>query len=230
MKTIVRKHPLAFRWMHWINFPVLAVMVWSGLLIYWANGVYRIGWGSTTILKFFPKSFYQALHVPFRLGEGMSFHFAFMWVFTINGFLYLLFLIFSGQWRRLAPLRTDWKEAWGVVLHDLYLKRQAPPMRGDYNAAQRIAYSAVVIMGAGSILTGWVMYKPVQLWWLCTALGGYSAARIEHFILTLLFTLFFVVHVLQVVRAGWNNFRSMITGFEVAPDITTNDNPGSNTR
>ena len=32
---IERKHLLAVRWMHWINFPVLFTLVWSGLLIYW---------------------------------------------------------------------------------------------------------------------------------------------------------------------------------------------------
>ena len=25
-------------------------MIWSGLLIYWANDVYRLGWGNTTVL------------------------------------------------------------------------------------------------------------------------------------------------------------------------------------
>ena len=40
-----QKHPLAIRWFHWINFPVIFIMIWSGLLIYWANDVYRIGWG-----------------------------------------------------------------------------------------------------------------------------------------------------------------------------------------
>jgi hypothetical protein len=30
-----------------------------------------------------------------------------------------------------------------------------------------------------------------------------------------LFCLFFVVHLVQVVLAGWGNFRGMITGFEV---------------
>src|ERR1700722_12876299 len=25
-----KKHPLAIRWMHWINFPVLFTMIWSG--------------------------------------------------------------------------------------------------------------------------------------------------------------------------------------------------------
>ena len=32
--TIEHKHSLAIRWMHWINFPLLAVMIYSGLLIY----------------------------------------------------------------------------------------------------------------------------------------------------------------------------------------------------
>ena len=31
------KHPRAIRWMHWINFPVLFTMIWSGLLIYWGD-------------------------------------------------------------------------------------------------------------------------------------------------------------------------------------------------
>jgi hypothetical protein len=29
--------------------------------------------------------------------------------------------------------------------------------------------------------------------------------------------LFFVVHVVQVLLAGWKNFRSMVTGFDVFP-------------
>jgi len=31
------KHSLATRWMHWINFPLLFVMIYSGILIYWAD-------------------------------------------------------------------------------------------------------------------------------------------------------------------------------------------------
>ena len=40
MGRIEREHPLAIRWFHLVNFPVLAVMVWSGLLIYWAERGY----------------------------------------------------------------------------------------------------------------------------------------------------------------------------------------------
>ena len=59
------------------------------------------------------------------------------------------------------------------------------------------------------------IYKPVQfgfIRWLC---GGYTWARAEHFFLTIGFVLFFLVHVAQVVKTGWNNFQSMITGIEV---------------
>jgi thiosulfate reductase cytochrome b subunit len=214
MKKVIKKHPLAIRWFHWINFPVIAVMIWSGMLIYWANDVYRLGWGDKTVLKFFPDSFYKALNIPFRLAEGMSLHFVFMWFFAINGFIYVLYLIFSGEWRLIFPNRKSLKESFLVVLHDLHLRKSAPPQR-KYNAAQRIAYTGIIIMGLGSVLTGLSIYKPIQFHTLCSLLGGYEWARAEHFILTILFVLFFVVHVVQVILAGWNNFRSMVTGLDV---------------
>ena len=221
MKRLIPKHPLAIRWFHWINFPVLALMTWSGLLIYWANDVYRLGWGDRTVLKFFPDSFNKALNIPYRLAEGMSIHFLFMWIFIINGFLYILYLIFSKEYKLIFPGRNSMKEAWAVLLHDLHIRKGLPPQK-KYNAAQRIAYTGVIIMGFLMLLTGLAIYKPAQLNWLCTALGGYSWARAEHFTITILFFLFFIVHIIQVILAGWNNFRGMVTGFEVE-DVTTPD-------
>ena len=211
MRKAIKKHPLAIRWFHWINFPILAVMVWSGMLIYWANDVYRIGWGDKTILRFFPDSFYKALNIPFRLAEGMSFHFVFMWLFAINGFIYVLYLLFSGEWIYIFPDRKSIKESVIVVLHDLHLTKKVPQQK-KYNAAQRIAYTVVIIMGLGSVLTGLSIYKPIQFQTLTSMLGGYEWARIEHFTLTILFSLFFLVHIIQVILAGWNNFQSMVTG------------------
>jgi thiosulfate reductase cytochrome b subunit len=215
IKRIVKKHPLAIRWFHWVNFPVLGIMIWSGLLIYWANDVYKIGFGSTTLLKFFPDTFYKALNIPYRLSEGMAYHFVFMWLFFLNGIAYVLYTIFSGEWRDLMPGRNSFKYAWQVLLHDLHIRKTAPPATGKYNAAQRIAYSAIIVMGIGSVLTGLAIYKPVQFGWLCALFGGYKAARIIHFVLTIGYVLFFLVHIGQVAMAGWNNFRAMITGFEV---------------
>jgi thiosulfate reductase cytochrome b subunit len=214
VKKVIKKHPLAVRWFHWINFPVIAIMIWSGLLIYWANDVYRLGWADKTVLKFFPDSFYKALHIPFRLAEGMSLHFVFMWLFAVNGLLYVAYLVFSGEWRLILPNKKSFKESFLVVLHDLHLRKSAP-LQKKYNAAQRIAYTGIIVMGIGSVLTGLSIYKPVQFHTLCSLLGGYEWARAEHFILTLLFVAFFVVHVVQVILAGWNNFRSMITGLDI---------------
>lgn len=214
MKKIVTKHPLAIRWFHWINFPVLAIMIWSGLLIYWANDIYRIGFGDKTVLKFFPDSFYKAFNVPFRLAEGMSLHFVFMWLFAINGIAYFLYLFFSREYKLIFPNKKSLKEAWLVLLHDLRIKKGLPTQK-KYNAAQRIAYTTVIIMGFLMLITGLAIYKPVQLYWLCAILGGYEWARAEHFIITILFVLFFLVHIIQVILAGWNNFRGMVAGFEV---------------
>lgn len=219
MPTVVKKHPLAIRWFHWLNFPILACMIWSGLLIYWANDVYKIKLGQKEFFHFFPDGFYKALNVPFHLAEGMAWHFAFMWLFFINGLLYLLFTVISGQWRYLLPDRRSFGEAWQVVLHDLHIKKSAPSFT-KYNAAQRIAYTAIVVMGFGSLLTGLAIYKPVQfgvITWLC---GGYEAARLEHFLLTIGYVLFFLVHVVQVILAGWNNFQAMITGVEILKPST----------
>ena len=222
-KQIVKKHPLAIRWFHWINFPVLAMMIWSGLLIYWANDVYKIGFGDKTLLKFFPDSFYKAFNVPFHLGEGMSYHFVFMWLFFINGLLYVLYTAISGEWRYLLPDRKSFKEAWLVLLHDLHIRKTAPP-QGKYNAAQKIAYTAIIVMGLGSLVTGLAIYKPVQFNWVAVLCGGYETARIIHFALTIGYCLFFVVHIIQVIIAGWNNFQSMVTGFDVLPAGKPGDN------
>ena len=217
MKKIKEKHSLAMRWFHWVNFPILAIMIWSGILIYWASDTYSITLFGHTYFKFFPQWFYKEFNIIHRLSEGMAFHFLFMWFFTINGILYVLYTWISGDWRELVPKRTSFKEAWLVVLHDLHIRRGLPP-QNKCNAAQRIAYSAIIIMGFGSLITGLAIYKPVQFYYLTWLCGGYHWARIWHFVLTIGYVLFFMIHIIQVILAGWNNFRSVITGFEVVDD------------
>ena len=217
MASLRRKHSLATRLFHWTNAPVLAVMIWSGLLIYWANDVYEIRLGGVGLVKFFPAWFYRALRVDHRLAEGMAWHFIFMWLFAINDLLYVTYTFWSGEWRELVPNRHTFAEAWQVVLHDLGIRKQPLPRR-KFNGAQRLAYTGVVAMGAGSLLTGMAIYKPVQLAWLTTLLGGYPLARLEHFVLAVGYVAFFAIHIAQVIRAGWNNFRAMVIGVEVSND------------
>ncbi len=219
MKKLEKKHPLAIRWLHWISFPLLTMMIWSGILIYWANAVYGFKIFGYELFHFFPNGFYETLGIPFRLAEGISLHFFFMWFFALNGVIYVLYLIFSGEWRTLLPVPGSFKRAVLVTLHDLHIVKKLPP-QGKYNDAQRIAYTGVILLGAASVITGLAIYKPLQLAWLTMLLGGYEWARWQHFWTMILFVLFFVVHVVQVALAGWSNFRSMVTGFEI---VNTND-------
>jgi len=213
-KKLEKKHLLAVRWFHWINFPILFLMIWSGILIYWANPVYSIRIFGYELFHFFPQAFYETLGIPFRLADGISMHFLFMWFFTINGLLYVSYTIISGEWRALLPVPGSFKRALQVTLYDLGLRKELPP-QGKYNDAQRIAYSSVILMAIGSVVTGFAIYKPTQLSWLTSILGGYEWARWEHFWLMASFVMFFLVHIGQVIRTGWSNFRSMITGYEV---------------
>ncbi len=218
-----RKHPLAIRWMHWLNFPILFLMIWSGLLIYWndsdnayrhPHAVYRIGIGKITLVRLFPDWFWKAINAPYHVTQGLGHHFFFMWIFAANGIAYVAFLAFSGEWRFLIPQKRSVRDAIQVTLVDLHLLKDLPPQT-KYNGAQRIAYTAVILMGLGMLITGLAIYKPTQLHLLTSALGGYEMARWEHFWITMGFVGFFFVHVVQVVLAGWNNFRSMVSGREI---------------
>ena len=223
-KQLEKKHPLAVRWMHWINFPLLTMMIWSGMLIYWANQVYGIRILGYELFKFFPQPFYDFLGIPQRLAEGLQLHFFFMWLFAINGLIYVVYTIVSGEWRSILPVPSSLKRAPLVALHDAHIVKEKPP-QGKYNDAQRIAYTSVILMGVGSVLTGLSIYKPLQLSWLTALFGGYEWARWIHFWLTISFVLFFLVHVFQVIMAGWSNFRSMITGYEIVDAVEPKAEP-----
>ncbi|MDQ6787542.1 MAG: hypothetical protein M3033_12110 [Acidobacteriota bacterium] len=102
-KQLEKKHSLATRWLHWISFPLLTMMIWSGILIYWANAAYSVKIFGYGLFHFFPSWFYETLGIPFRLAEGISLHFFFMWFFTVNGIIYVLYTIISGG-RKISTL------------------------------------------------------------------------------------------------------------------------------
>ena len=203
--SIRAKHPLWIRWSHWINFPFLALMLFSGAEIYWAHDIYT---------PFIPDAFYDALGLNYHLADGMALHFAAAWVFLVNGALYTAYLALSGEWREMLPKPIHFGQAIQVMLHDLKLRKTLPP-QGKFNAAQRIAYSSVLAMGMLAVASGFAIYKPIQLGWLTALFGGYEGARLVHFIMAVGFVAFFAIHIAQVIRAGWNNFQAMVTGFEV---------------
>ena len=189
-------------------------MIFSGLLIYWAYDPYRSASAQSRCSTFFRTGFItspalaRVLRWAWRCisplpGSSPS---------TASRTCFIR--SFSGEWRELLPDRYSFREALQVVKHDAGFKVPLPP-QGRYNAAQRITYSAIVIMGGLSLLTGLAIYKPAQLHWLTASLGGYEWARWEHFWLTMGYVGFFVIHIAQVIRAGWANFRAMVCGYDL---------------
>ena len=201
---IIERFPAWLRFTHWMNVFLLTGMIWSGILIYWANRVYT---------PFLPDSFYVFLGLDHRLAEGLWWHFAIAPLFAVNGLAYGTGLAITGEWKSLVPRLADFRGAWRVLLHDLGIRREKP-VQGKLNSAQKFAYTGVIAMGAGSLITGLAVAKPKTLWWLAGAMGGYEAARWLHFALTVSYLAFIVVHLAQVARAGYGALRSMVAGFE----------------
>src|ERR1700730_16746882 len=81
--TLREKHPAAARWMHWLNFPLLALLIWSGLSLSWV--------GAWSLCRLFPNGFYQRLGLTFSLAKGLSWHFFLMWFFVLNGLAYVIY-------------------------------------------------------------------------------------------------------------------------------------------
>lgn len=226
-RIAVERHRRGNRWMHWINFPLLTIMIWSGLRIYWADlrDPFAVGIGDNTFFEFFPDWINGPLGLDRKLARGMAFHFTFGWLFVINAIAFAGYLVGTGGWRNFVPKRADLRAIPAVLLHETGFRKDRP-LQGKYNGVQQLIYGAVLLMGLLAIISGFAIYKPTQLALLTAVLGGYETARTIHFTITILFLVFFVVHLIQVARSGFLNFWSMVTGFELLkPERTIEPDP-----
>jgi Ni/Fe-hydrogenase b-type cytochrome subunit len=207
MKTEKREyqHPLVIRLTHWVNFIALGIMVTSGLRIYNASPLWNFSMPGVVTLGGW-------------LAGARMWHFFGMWLFALNGTVWVLYNVLSRHGRRTTLFRG--KDASGVkpmIEYYLRIRREHPPA-GKYNPLQKLAYTSIPLAGLCSILTGMSLYWPVQFGPLASLFGGYDTARFWHFIFTAGFVLFFAGHILMVIIAGWPNFVSIITGWKRAAD------------
>lgn len=209
----VRRHSGLVRLTHWLNAIVLTGMIASGLQIYVA---FRHFGTKLTRLPvpnpFDGYVFPESVRLGGWLAGGLNWHFALAWPFVITGLAYIASLIVSGQWRGLLFMPRDIRPAIEMQLYYLRLRREHPP-QGKHNALQKGAYTFIVALGAISTLSGFAIYKPVQLAWLTTLFGGFEYARYWHFAAVWLFIAFTIVHVAAVLLADPASLPSMITGW-----------------
>ena len=208
---LVKRHHGLVRAAHWANAVLLVGMIASGLQIYLAFPRFGPRGG-----PYLPNPVEAPIPSWARLGGwlagGLNWHFALAWPFVLTGLIYLVFLAFSGEWRSLLFRPRDVPRAWQMQLYYLRLRREHPP-QGKHNALQKFAYTFIVLLGALSVLSGFAIYKPVQLSWLTALFGGYELARYWHFWAVWIFVAFTLVHVALVFLVDPASLRAMITGW-----------------
>jgi thiosulfate reductase cytochrome b subunit len=152
---------IAAKAFHWINIVSLLVMASSGLQIYNANPVF----GGR-----------EGMHIPDLftlggwLGGGRNWHFAAMWVYVVNLFLYGCFIFITKRWKNRFAASNDIKA----------LKVSANPKRKLF-AGHKLIYTVILVPLLVAIASGLAMYKPAQLPWLATIFGDWQTLRTVHF-------------------------------------------------
>jgi len=192
----VKIHPLVVRISHWINVLAVLVMVFSGWRIYNASPIFDF-------------AFPRAITLGGWLGGAIQWHFAAMWLFALNGLVYLAYGLVSGHFRRkLLPIRPR------AVLHDVLGALRGRLAHEDlsvYNAAQRAAYVSLIAALVVLALSGLAIWKPVQFHWLAWLMGDFDNARVVHFLAMAATVFIVVVHVMMVILVP-RTFPTMITG------------------
>jgi thiosulfate reductase cytochrome b subunit len=79
-----------------------------------------------------------------------------------------------------------------------------------YNPIQKRAYTLVILTAAVSVVTGWMLYKPVQLAPLVEWSGGFPVVRFLHFAATCVLLAFIPGHAVMVAIHGTKALRSMV--------------------
>ena len=167
---------------HWCNIISLFIMLTSGLQIYNANPVF----GGR-----------QGVHISpiFTLGGwlagGRHWHFAAMWLFSLNLLWYGIYILITRRWRHRF-----------VGANDLKALQKSQNSKRLIYAWHRIAYTAIIPILLLALFTGIGMYKPAQFSWIVDFFGSWQALRIVHFASVPMFILFVVIHFRLGRKAG----------------------------
>jgi thiosulfate reductase cytochrome b subunit len=206
-----RPQPLLIRITHWLNVPFLTIMAMSGLQIWIAYPYFGPRGATYDWLPFQNWVPPEWMRAGQWLAGARNLHFALGWLLAINAIVYLVYLGATREFRRRLfwPPR-DVKPAIHQVLFYLRVRKDPPPL-DLYNSLQRAAYTSAIGLGILVVLSGLVMYKPVQLHHLAWFFYGYDGARVVHFFGLLALAGFVVSHVIMVALHP-KSFVEMING------------------
>ena len=193
--SLVVIHPLVVRVTHWLNAVAIVCMAMSGWKIYNASPLFGFSFPGWATLGGW-------------LGGAIAWHLAAMWLLVANGLVYLAYGLAGRHFMRsFLPLgpREVWRDLKEAVTFRLVHKL------GAYNAVQRLLYVVVVLLVVVAAVSGFGLWKPVQLQGLVGLLGGYELARRIHFAAMAGIVGFTAVH-LALVAIVPSTLWAMVTG------------------
>jgi thiosulfate reductase cytochrome b subunit len=200
-----RLHPLPLRLMHWTNALAMLIMIASGWKIY--NDEVLFGW----------------LHFPswITIGGGpqgaLQWHFFAMWILGLNGLAYLAYGFWTGRFKRmLVPIRV------AEVLVEVRKALRLDLAHDDltrYNAVQRLLYIGIIAVIVVQVLSGLIIWKPVQFSELGFLFYDFQGARLAHFLGMVAIVGFVLVHVALALIVP-QTLVAMVTG---GPKVASRD-------
>lgn len=218
------EHPWMIRITHWLSALSIFILIGSGLQIFLAFPSFGPKIPQRNLVEiprafhlFSPGSWIKAFSLGGWLAGGEMWHFTFMWIFLGCGVIYVLFLLFSGRYQSMLFTPRDAHGLWPMARY-YFLFGTRPALHEQYNPLQKLAYTLVLLLAIVSVLSGLVLYNPVQFSWLALLMGGFYYARIWHFLAMGGFILFVIGHVIMVIIHGWKNFVSMLIGWKSDPE------------
>ncbi len=186
-------HSRFVRVTHWLNAIAILVMIGSGWRIY--NNVPVIHWltfPEWATLGGDPEITYK-LNKDVGFSNALLWHFAFMWLFVVNGAVALSGGILSGRLRR-QWLPVSLRE----LVHDIRAALSFNLAHDDitvYNAVQKLLYIGVACAMLLMFASGLAIWKPVQFSGLTWLFYDFQGARLLHFLGMSAIVLFLAVHV-----------------------------------
>lgn len=183
--------PLWMNWQHFFNVFFMVLIIRTGL---------------TVRREQRPSVFWSPRNNPDRkISLNLWFHQSLDILWLVNGIVFVVLLVISGQWMRIVP--TSWEVFPNAVSAALqYVSLDWPTEHGwvNYNSLQQLAYFATVFIAAPlATITG---VRMSGIWPKnATALNrAYPLewARAVHFPVMLYFVLFIVMHVTLVFATG----------------------------
>ena len=183
-------HPLIIRITHWLNALAIFIMIGSGWRIYNWEPLFGFSFPVWMTFGGWPEVS-QRWHNEEGLAGALQWHFAAMWLLSVNMLVYLVYGLISGHFRRnMLPI---WPQEIFRDLHAAFGGHLVHRV-GERNAVQRALYVGVITVIVLTVLSGLVIWKPVQFQELTAVFGGYDAARYVHFFCMAAIVLFLVIH------------------------------------